>query len=244
MSMSEKITSYHNFAYYYNKLIPLDFYLQYQELINKYGVFSNVLDLGCGSGTLCFLLKNDFNEVFGLDLSQEMLMIAQDENMKAKKGVHFINQDFNDLQLNENSYDLIVSTLDSLNYIETASFKKVVEKVSSSLVVDGFFIFDVITKFYSDEIVNDHYQSEAFAEFEYDWSVNKVANSIIKHELTISDYQDCYYETHYQYIHNEKLIIEQLASNNLEVIETIEETNELNTAEASRVYYVCQRREK
>jgi len=243
--MSREITSYHNFAYYYNQLIPNEFYQEYARKINSYGDFYNILDLACGSGTLCFLLKKDFNNVTGLDLSQEMLMIAQDSNIKLKKGVQFINQDLNFLNLSNETYDLITCTLDSLNYIDSEkSILDIIKKVSESLVDDGLFCFDVLTQFYIDEIVFDYYQCEELNDFEYVWQVTKVADDIIKHDLQIITDEAKYEEEHLQFIYSEETIEKYLESNNFIIKKKEYEYNELNDKQASRVYYVCQRRER
>ncbi|MDF9866682.1 SAM-dependent methyltransferase [Bacilli bacterium PM5-3] len=243
--MLEEMISYQNFAYYYNKLIPHDFYQDYANKINDYGNFNNILDLACGSGTLCFILKNDYNYVSGLDLSQEMLMIAQDYNQENKKGVQFINQDLNFLNITKNSYDLITCTLDSLNYIEQEkSIMEIIKSVSNSLMDNGLFCFDILTDFYVDNVVNDYYQCEELDDFEYVWKVKKVDNKIIKHDLTILSDDNSYHEEHLQFIYDESLIENYLNKYDLIIKDKEYEYNELNDEKPSRVYYVCQRRER
>lgn len=240
--MSAEIISYHNFAYYYNQLIPIEFYEDVVTRLKDIKDFDNILDLACGSGTLCFMMKNQTNEVTGLDLSQEMLMIAQDYNIKHKKGVQFINQDMTQLQLHSNVYDLVTCTLDSLNYIEyETDINSIIEKVSTSLQDGGYFCFDLLTQFYIDNIVENHYQCEEINDFEYVWQVNKINDHSIRHDLKILTDDNQYSEVHYQYIHDFTNIEEQLNNNDLKIIEKRLETNELDNRQASRVYYLCKK---
>ena len=240
MNMLNEMNNYHNFAYYYNQLIPVTFYQNLVKKINKYGNFESILDLACGSGSLCFLLKNDTNNVTGLDLSQEMLMIAQDRNFVEKKGIQFINQDLNYLKLNNDSYDLITCTLDSLNYLDSAqTIREIIEKVSQALQKGGYFCFDLLTQFYLDKIVADYYQSEELADFEYVWQVMKVDKDVMEHQLEIMSDTDSFKEVHLQFIYELAEIESYLISNGLRIVDKEFEYNELDKSEPARVYYFC-----
>lgn len=236
--------SYQTFAYYYNQLIPNEFYEKYAQKIKSYHDFQSILDLACGSGTLCFLLKNEYNEVSGLDLSEEMLMIALEKNIALKKGINFINANMIDDISLKNNYDLITCTLDSLNYLDSLNkVEKVFTNVSSSLQKGGYFLFDVLTQFYIDEIVDDYYQAEKIDEFEYEWQVKKVDDNVIKHNLSIFVDDKFFSEEHYQYIYHEKEIEDILQANKLEIINKEYDYNDLDSSQASRVYYVTRKSE-
>ena len=65
-----------------------------------------ILDLGCGSGLLGAALKNDENEIFGVDISEKMLQAAEQKHSYAK----LINAEICDfLQKNNEHFDLIVA---------------------------------------------------------------------------------------------------------------------------------------
>lgn len=240
--MSKTTNSYHNFAYYYSQLIDESFYQDYLAFLQPYAPFNNIIDLACGSGTLCFLLKNEFNEVVGLDMSEEMLMIAQNKNYEKKKGVKFLQQDLRTLILLEDEYDLITCTLDSLNYIENIDdINNIFKQVSKALKSNSLFAFDLLTQFYLDEIVADYYQCEEVNDFEYVWQTNKIADTVLKHDLKIVSDREQYEEVHYQYIHDFNKVENMLKENNLKIIETKEASNELNTRDSSRRYYLVKK---
>jgi len=236
------MTSYRNFAYYYNQLIPLSFYQEVKDLVDTLGHFNNILDLACGSGTLAFLLKDDNNQVTGLDMSSEMLMIAQDYNHQHKKGVTFIQQDLRELELTANTYDLITCTLDSLNYIDGIDpINHIFNQVQHALLKDGYFVFDLLSQFYIDEIVKDYYQFEDLEDFSYDWEVSKVSDHGIKHELVIEADNTIYKEEHYQYIYDFNQIDLLLKQNNLSIIKKLESFNELDETQPSRMTYIVKK---
>lgn len=235
------LTSYRNFAYYYNQLIDETFYDDYVEYIKSLGNFENILDLACGSGTLSFKLKNKFNNVCGLDLSNEMLMIAQQKNQENKKGISFIQQDLKELNIYQDSYDLVVCTLDSLNYIESEYLNNIFKEVSKALKKDGYFVFDLLTQYYIDEIVDDYYQSEEFNDFEYVWQVNKIDDHIIRHQLEILTDQETYKEVHWQFIHDNELIEQLIKDNNLSIEQVHYGYSELDDTKPARVYYTIKK---
>lgn len=237
--MLTNTTSYHNFAYYYNQLIDESFYDDYVLRLNELGNFNNILDLGCGSGSLAFKLKNDHNQVLGMDLSNEMLMIAMERNVNEKKGVQFVQQDFKDLILPKNSFDLVVSTLDTLNYLETIYIKDIFSKVYDSLIVGGYFCFDLLTQFYLDEVVNDYYQCEEMGEFEYVWQVKKKDANLMYHQLEIISDLHQFKEEHYQYLHDFKYIKQLLVEIGFKIVDIDNQFYEIDDRQPVRNYFIC-----
>jgi len=78
--------------------------------------FSNVLELGCGSGKNTEWLITRANKLVGLDFSASMLNLAR--NKITSKKVTFINADLNEKwPVNNNSFDLITINL-TLEHIE------------------------------------------------------------------------------------------------------------------------------
>jgi cyclopropane fatty-acyl-phospholipid synthase-like methyltransferase len=45
----------------------------------------NLLDVGCGNGILGYFAKNNYNEVYGIDLSKNALRTARKRGVIAKK---------------------------------------------------------------------------------------------------------------------------------------------------------------
>jgi ubiquinone/menaquinone biosynthesis C-methylase UbiE len=94
----------------------------------------SILDYGCGTGLVGFALKDDSNEVLGLDSSNGMVeefnKKAKDKNLKnIKAQKHDILHD----NLPKNSFDLIISSM-SLHHIENIElfFQKSFESLKNA----------------------------------------------------------------------------------------------------------------
>ena len=116
--MNEIINDYDAWAYQYDSNInptrDLDKAITKKSLSNLN--FSNVLELGCGSGKNTEWLITRANKLVGLDFSASMLNLAR--NKITSKKVTFINADLNEKwPVNNNSFDLITINL-TLEHIE------------------------------------------------------------------------------------------------------------------------------
>lgn len=63
----------------------------------------NILDAGCGTGRYLDLLSKKFNNVYGMDISENMIYLAK------KKGYCVFLGDCNNLPFKDNSFDVILS---------------------------------------------------------------------------------------------------------------------------------------
>ena len=116
--MNEIVNDYDAWAYQYdNNINPtrdLDKAVTKKSLSNLN--FSNVLELGCGSGKNTEWLITRANKLVGLDFSASMLDLAR--NKIPSKKVTFINADLNEKwPVNNNSFDLATINL-TLEHIE------------------------------------------------------------------------------------------------------------------------------
>ena len=116
--MNEIINDYDAWAYQYdNNINPtrdLDKAVTKKSLSNLN--FSNVLELGCGSGKNTEWLITRANKLVGLDFSASMLDLAR--NKITSKKVTFINSNLNEKwPVNNNSFDLATINL-TLEHIE------------------------------------------------------------------------------------------------------------------------------
>lgn len=123
----------------------LDFYKE-TEVYRENKV---ILDLCCGTGQLAReFLKENF-EVIGIDLSASMLDYAKEntEEYIKKNKATFIQADAGNFSLDAKA-GLVVSTFDSLNHLESKkALKGCFESVYNILVENGYFIFDLNTRY-------------------------------------------------------------------------------------------------
>lgn len=104
-----------------------------------------VLDLGCGTGGICALLADKGYDMVGLDISPEMLMLAQERNFG--KNTLLLCQDMRSFEL-YGTVQAVYSSFDCLNYIiKNKDLCEVFVLVHNYLEAGGIFVFDVNTEF-------------------------------------------------------------------------------------------------
>ena len=103
----------------------------------------SVAELGCGTGSLTKLLAQRGYAVTALDLSPDMLTVA-DQKCQGL-GVQFLCQDMTKLHL-PGQVDAVLSCLDSVNYItRPRDLRRMFQRVYEVLSPGGLFLFDVKT---------------------------------------------------------------------------------------------------
>ncbi len=142
--------AYHELAKSYDRLTndvdyraTVDFYFQ---ILEREGLKPRTaVDLACGTGSVSMLLAEMGLDVIAVDLSEEMLTVAQQKAQALDKPPRFICQSMQKLWL-PRGVDLAVCALDSLDYItDPADCREAIRRVYKSLNPDGIFIFDVNT---------------------------------------------------------------------------------------------------
>lgn len=154
--------NYTAFAKFYDTLMSD---VNYQEIAQKINDIVSeyfpdadyLIDLACGTGSLCEeLTKLGFN-VVGVDISPEMLSVAQDKKIRAGLNTQYVFGDMTNWSLSENKADVIVCTLDSLNHLESFDeIKDTFNNVYSSLTNGGLFIFDMNTPYKHKNILSNN----------------------------------------------------------------------------------------
>ena len=133
--------AYNTHGEYYHANIKNNFWNTYIErpAIEKkiQSIVKNkvVIDLGCGSGILTHkIMKWGAKKTVGVDFSQSLINIAKEEY----KNIDFICEDISNLSVDNNIFDIAVSSLVT-HYIE--DIYSLFNQVSRVLKKDGIFIF-------------------------------------------------------------------------------------------------------
>lgn len=99
----------------------------------------NILDLGCGTGKHALLLASEGYEVTGVDLSTQMIKIAQ-ENQTAN--VNFFHGDVRNYRT-DTIFDAVISLFHVMSYqVTNDDIKNALKTAYHHLKADGTFIFD------------------------------------------------------------------------------------------------------
>ncbi|NOU85267.1 methyltransferase domain-containing protein [Paenibacillus sp. LMG 31460] len=147
--------SYEKFAYTYDRLMnsmPYEDWLRFvKESFDRFGMKpSTIVDLGCGTGNLTIPLAVEGYQLTGIDLSEDMLAVAEQKTGKYKSqlrggAIHWVQQDLREWDLGE-QVDVALSICDSLNYLlEEEDIVDAFRQTFKGLKPGGLFLFDVHT---------------------------------------------------------------------------------------------------
>ncbi|MCA1031825.1 class I SAM-dependent methyltransferase [Bacillus timonensis] len=183
--------NYGQFAYYYDKLMQDVDYEKWVSYINhhanKYSSqpIKRILDLACGTGELSILLSQAGFDVVGIDLSEDMLSVAQSKSTDHRTSIEFLQQNMTELS-GLDLFDCIVIFCDSLNYLETEDqVKETFQRVFDQLKNGGLFMFDIHSIYKISQI----FMNQTFAgndeEISFIWNCypGPYANSV-EHDLS------------------------------------------------------------
>lgn len=182
--------SYINFAPYYDILTSNISYLKRGEyfncLLEKFNKTNGILlDLACGTGSLCEVMTTYGYDVIGVDGSEEMLSEAINKRYESGHDIMYLCQDMQNLNL-YGTIDICISALDSINHVlDKNEVKNIFAKVSLFLHPEGIFIFDVNTIYKHQKILANN----AFI-YDYDtifcaWNNNLAENNIVDIHLDL-----------------------------------------------------------
>jgi len=246
--------TYGKFAYLYDNLMKDVPYDSWVKIVNeKWEAYNcqgkKLLDLACGTGELSVRLAEGGFQVTGVDLSVDMLTVAQ---MKAEnKGLQipFYQQNMVELELVEH-FDIVGVFCDSLNYLQTE--EEVIEtfdNIHRFLKDDGILIFDV----HSVHKIMNVFMNETFTyddeEICYIWNCFQGDYPLsVEHELTFfvqddTGKYDRYDEFHSQRTFSPEIYVNWLDSSGFEVVEVFSDfIDEGISSEAERIFFVARKR--
>ena len=131
--------------------VPYDKWAKYlQKLLKENGVKDGIVcELGCGTGKMTRRLRDMGYDMIGVDISQDMLRIAMEQEAALKKSdILYLNQDMRAFEL-YGTVAAVVSICDSMNYItEKEDLLTTFKLVKNYLDPGGVFIFDMNTPYY------------------------------------------------------------------------------------------------
>ena len=154
--------------------VPYDKWAKYlQKLLKENGAKEGIVcELGCGTGKMTRRLRDMGYDMIGIDISQNMLQIAMEQETILKKAgtqnadinkveskhtksdkkknyeILYLNQDMREFEL-YGTVAAVVSVCDSMNYItEKEDLLQTFKLVRNYLDPGGVFIFDMNTPYY------------------------------------------------------------------------------------------------
>ncbi|MEG0331974.1 MAG: class I SAM-dependent methyltransferase [Clostridium sp.] len=235
----------------YDKMIEMD-YSKWSDFLRDY--FNNrgintrgtkALELGCGTGNMTLKLKELGFDVTGIDISYDMLQVAEEKLRLKNYSVKFVNMDMTDIDLSK-KFDFIFSFCDGYNYIlEEEDMLRGFEGVFNSLEEDGYFVFDVSTQYK----LLEHIGNKSFTLNEddlcYIWD-NYIEDEFIEMYITFFVKEGGLYrrfdEVHYQRAYSIDYIVDLLKNvgfNNIEIYNDYENIPYEN--KSLRATFICRK---
>lgn len=241
------MNNYGIFAQVYNELMDETIFFKWRDYVNAH-VNSNtsILELGCGSGQLAILLRDQGYDITGLDLSEEMLSYAQ--FYQDEMGIHFplIQGDMRNLE-EFGEFGAIISFCDSLCYLpKQKDMKKTFQEAYKHLKKDGLFLFDVFTTEHIAQLDGYAYHDELPSiVFMWDSFPGEHAHSI-EHDLSFFiEKEDGTYERQEE-LHKERTYpidtyLSMLKQAGFEKVEVCADFNEEITGDNTRWFFKAQK---
>ena len=181
--------------------LDYDLWLEFIEPYLKNG--DTILDLACGSGTLLTMLKLKGYDCEGLDLSSDIIDIANEKAKINHLRIPYYVEDMTDFNLNK-QYDMITCFFDSVNFLKTKEdIDNMFTCVKKHLKKGGLFIFDIFSetmfKEYDNNLIEEDYHT-----FKIKWLTKKVNSTTLKHDISITEGDVVFNESYYEYYHKLK----------------------------------------
>jgi len=212
------------------------------SLLHKNGVDGGLLlDLGCGTGTLSFLLENKGYDVIGVDPSEDMLSVANEKKYDENSSAIFLCQSGEKLDL-YGTIDCAVSVLDTVNHIPSLeNIKETFKKISLFMNINGIFIFDVNTIYKHKEILADNTfvydMDEVYCVWQNSFDIKNQRTDIDLDFFIKNEDDDCYErysESFSEYAYSTEDILKALTECGFEIISLGDDYTDNNVNEQTQ----------
>lgn len=182
--------SYTSFSYVYDTFMDQEPYDEWADRVcaylEKYGLPRSaknglprsaksgseeniVVDLGCGTGKLTQILADRGYDMIGIDLSEDMLSIAQERKIESGRDILYTLQDMRDFEL-YGAAGAMVSVGDSVNYlIGDGDLEAMFRCVQRGLLPGGVFVFDFKTIHLYRDVIGESTIAEDRGECAFIW---------------------------------------------------------------------------
>ncbi len=220
-----------------------------EDIFKKYNCKPSLMvDLGCGTGSVCINLAKRGYEMIGLDMSCEMLSCAAEKSKEKSLDILYLNQDITEFEL-YGTVDVALCLMDTVNYItDKKKLKTFLKLVANYLNPGGLFIFDINSEYKLENTLGNNVLYEVGKEITYIWANNyNKKNRICEFDLTffVEDqgrydrFDELHYERAYSIIELEKMISD---TKGLEILGIYDQFSFRKPKEESeRIFFVCRK---
>jgi SAM-dependent methyltransferase len=247
--------SYQQFAYLYDELMRDAPYAEWVRLVKdkqkKYNIEGkSLLDLACGTGELSVRLAKEGFGVTGIDLSSDMLAVAQTKAEATGVKIPFYEQNMAEIE-GLDSFDVIGIFCDSLNYLQAdEEVIHTFSKVFQHLKAGGLFIFDVHSIYKVNQVFINQTYAAADDHLSFIWNSfpGEQPNSV-EHELSFfvldeqTDKYDRVDELHYQRTYSVQQYTDWLTEAGFELLEVSADFKDFEPQKDSeRIFFITRKK--
>lgn len=169
-----KVNSFTEVAAHYDELmkqVPYRMWVGYYLLLlsHQNAHPKTILDVCCGTGTMCDLLTREGYKMSGVDLSAEMIREAKKKAGRNRQDIDYFVGDASDFDLGQ-QFDAALSFFDSLNnIIDEAKLQSAFKQIAKHIKPGGSFIFDVNTAYAFETDLFDQESLKLSNKLRYHW---------------------------------------------------------------------------
>ncbi len=251
------LTSYSAFAAYYDAMmhdVDYDRWARRLDALFRTTAGSmplSVADCACGTGALTVRLARMGYQMTGIDLSEDMLRVAQEKSMRLGLRIPYVCMDMRRLKLHR-PVDAISCACDGVNYLSSrTALCAFFRAAHAALKSGGVLIFDASTRFKLSEVLGGNCFGEDLPDCTYLWrNAYDPAQKLLEMRLHVFVPEpDGRYrrfdEVHIQRAHSDTELRSALSVCGFAVLDAFDGLTDQPLAERSeRALYVCRRLEK
>jgi SAM-dependent methyltransferase len=175
---TETVAPYRNVAYFYDHLMRHVNYKRWALYISdlfqlaENGRVARVLELACGTGSMLAELAQADYQVFGMDLSFDMVQqaagrLSKRQTANGKRQDRLWCGDMKSFAVTA-PVDAVICLYDSFNYcVEPESARRLLQRAAAAVRPGGLFIFDVCTERNCRRHFLNYYERENYLEISY-----------------------------------------------------------------------------
>ena len=171
------------------------------------------MDLACGTGVLCRILKDSGMEAAGMDFSSGMIGIAR----KSNPDIPFEVADMITYRPEE-QFDLVTCTGDAVNHIpELADVAKIFDNVYAYTAKGGYFVFDILNE--NEVSTSEPFEMDFTDSIRVWFQMTRPAEKQVNLKIRVYEEGKLQFEENIrETIHDPKVICDLLRSSGFEVV--------------------------
>ncbi len=252
IKIPDTVSSYKSFALVYDRLTQdVEYEKRFEYIESIFKKFkakpSLVLDLGCGTGGMTTIMAEHGYDMIGVDISADMLDVAQQKSEDLK--ILYLNQPMQELDL-YGTVDAAISLLDSINYLEdTDELEETFKRVENFLNPGGLFIFDINTKYKLENILAGNIFCGEDEDVYYTWEnyydkEEKLCEFKLEFFITENGSINRYTEYHYEKAFELTEIKNALKKSGFELLAVYDDLSfEPNRRNSEKIFFVAKKKE-